>query len=98
MAKQNDVAFLIRGLRAERGESLRSAAKHLGVDASHLARLESGEKQMSSSLGDRVSDYYNIDSDDIHLAAGRLPEDVVSILLSHPDEIQRLRARYRNAD
>ena len=94
MAQETNVASLIKDLRKQKGESLRSAARHIGVDAAHLARIESGERQLSGSLGERVSDYYDVDPDMVEIAAGRLPRDIVSMLLAHPEEFRTLRERY----
>jgi transcriptional regulator with XRE-family HTH domain len=97
MSSESGVASLIRELREQRGESLRSAARNIGVDVAHLARIESGERQLSAALGDRVSDYYEVNSDSVHLAAGRVPPDILAILQAHPEELAALRAR-RSAD
>ena len=70
---------MIKDLREQKGESLRSAARNIGIDVAHLARVESGEKQLSSSLSDRISDYYDVDPDEVYLASRRLPPDIVSI-------------------
>lgn len=93
-SSRNEVASLLKDLREERGESLRAAAKGIGVDPGHLARLESGQKPISEPLSSRVSDYYNVDQDILFAAVGRLPSDVVRILLEHPEELSRLRSRY----
>ena len=94
MDHQGDVASLIRDLRKQKGQSLRSAARDLGVDPSHLARVESGEKALSASLGDRLSDYYDVNPDHVYIAAGRIPPDIVGILLQHPEEFEAMRKRY----
>lgn len=93
MTTQRSVSSVLRDLRTQRGESLRSAARGVGVDAAHLARIESGEKEPSGSLCARLSGYYAAEPDEIYLAAGRLPPDVVELLLQHPEEIQELRER-----
>ncbi len=94
MAQETEVASLIKKLRTQKGESLRSAARNIGVDVAHLARIESGERQLSGPLGQRVSSYYDIHPDTVELAAGRLPSDVIELLLAHPEEIDKLRNRY----
>lgn len=81
-------------MRARRGESLRTAARDLGVDASYLSRIENGERLPSEDLQDRASDYYGLDRDLLHLAAGRVPEDILRILRDNPDLLQELRDRY----
>ena len=95
MARETDIASLLRDLRLKKGESLRSAARGLGVDPSHLARVEAGDKPLSLTLGQRVTDYYNVEPDHVYVAAGTLPPDVVSILLDHPEELKRIRKMHR---
>lgn len=93
MGSEQSVASVLRELRAKRGESLRSAARGIGVDPSHLARIESGEKEPSEELRERLGRYYGAYSDEIAIASGHLPPDVVQILLAHPEEIARIRER-----
>jgi transcriptional regulator with XRE-family HTH domain len=88
------VGHLLRDLRRRRGESLRSAARELGVDAAHLSRLERGLKSASDELRDRAADYYAYSPELIDLAQGRLPGDVVEILQEHPALLNELRARF----
>ena len=73
---------------------MRSVARGVGIDVAHLARVESGEKEPSESLCGRLSNYYATQEDDIYLAAGKLPPDVVDLLIRHPEEIGRLRTQF----
>lgn len=95
-SSRNEVAELLRDLRQSKGESLRAAAKGIGVDPGHLARVEAGEKPLSNSLSERVTAHYDVRPDELHLAAGRVPPDVVAILIDHPEELDRLRKRYEH--
>jgi transcriptional regulator with XRE-family HTH domain len=94
MSEQIGIAALLRQLRTERGDSLREAARNLNVDVAHLARVEKGEKSPSLDLQHRASNYYKADPDALALAADRLPEDVVRLLLDRPELIRELRANY----
>lgn len=88
------VAQLLKAARVRRGESLRRAAESLGVDPSHLLRVESGAKPPSLELQSVASDYYGIDRDQLALASGGLPSDVVAILRDHPELLEEIRNRY----
>lgn len=92
------LAELLRTSRSERGESVRAAARNLGVAASHLSRVESGERRPSQDLRRQLSDYYGIADDDLQLAAGAVPDDVIEILRRHPELIDRLRSEYGQPD
>jgi transcriptional regulator with XRE-family HTH domain len=88
------LAELLRDLRETRGASLRAAARDLGVDPSYLSRLERGEKPASPGVLERAARYYQVEQEELALAAGALPQDVVQILRDHPELIERLRAEY----
>ena len=45
-----------------------------------------------------LSDYYDITDDDIRLAAGELPVDIIDILRRNPQLIERLRSQYGKSD
>lgn len=87
------IGAILRDLRESRGESLRQAAHDLGVDAAHLSRLERGIKTPSQDLRARAADYYDVPSDDLAVASGVLPEDIVELLLNNEGLIDELRAR-----
>ena len=92
--EKSTAAGLLRELREKQGRSLRAASGDLGVAASHLSRLERGERNMSEEFGERVADYYGVDVDAVMMAEGRIPEDVVRILRGHPEMIDEIRNRY----
>jgi transcriptional regulator with XRE-family HTH domain len=88
------VGDLLRKLRKERGQSLRGAAKDLGVDPSYLSKVERGQKPLPETLRDRATDYYETDEDQLTVASGTMPPDVARILAEHPEAIEELRRRY----
>ena len=96
MAKTPTSASLLRKLREDTGQSLRETATDLGVAASHLSRLERGEKSPSEALSEKVAEYYGVDRDLVYLNDGRIPSDVLEILKSHPEVLTELRQRYSN--
>ena len=94
MSETVDAARLLRRLRQDRGQSLRAAAGDLGVAASHLSRLERGEKSPSDDLIRRAAQYYGLDNDLVTLESGRVPPDIIDILRSRPELMGELRAKY----
>ncbi len=95
MAEGQTAANVLRDLRERQGRSLRLAAGELGVAPSHLSRIERGERSPGAKLGRKLADYYGISPDMLAIAEGRLPSDLVEILLSHPEELDRLRQLYK---
>jgi transcriptional regulator with XRE-family HTH domain len=90
-----EIGQLLRAARARRGESLRGVANHLGVSPSYLSRVEGGAKQPSSSFRAAVAQYYGLTNDDVLLAVGQVPPDVVEILRRRPDLLAEIRRRGR---
>lgn len=69
-------------------------AEDLGVAPSQLSRIERGQRGLAGGMPERMAEYYGVSSDIIALAEGRVPDDVIRILTEHPDELERLRAKY----
>lgn len=90
----SSVADVLRSAREAKGQSLRSAARELGVDPSYLSRVETGERQPSADLCQRAGSLYEIDGDSLALSAGDIPADVVEILRRHPELLVEIRVRY----
>jgi transcriptional regulator with XRE-family HTH domain len=85
---------LLRRLREDAGVSLRGAAADIGVAPSFLSRVERGERALSPDLRQRVANYYDVDEEDLELASGQIPDDIVAILRTNPTLIDDLRMRF----
>jgi transcriptional regulator with XRE-family HTH domain len=92
MSSSTPIGQILRGLRGE--QSLRSAARELRVDAAYLSRVERGEQRASEALRERAAAYYEADPQQLAIAEGRLPADLLAILAAHPEAIDELRKRY----
>lgn len=88
---------VLRELRRQRGQSLREAASDLGIDSSQLSRLERGERALSRDVAERLSAYYDVPNEQIEIAAGLVPPDLLEILRRHPEAATRLRELYPDA-
>ena len=97
MSKAEPLPVLLKRLREERGKSLRAAARDLGVDPSYLYRVERGDKAASAELRERVAQFYDLPSEELKMAAGQVPDDILEILRSNPDLVARLRKEYGDA-
>ena len=94
MAAERRVADILREAREANGQSLRGAARELGVDASYLSRVESGERTPSLGLRERAESLYGLDSDRLALSAGQVPSDVLGILQRHPELLSEIRDKH----
>ena len=97
MAAERRVADILREAREANGQSLRGAARELGVDASYLSRVESGERSPSLGLRERAESLYGLDSDRLALSAGQVPADVLEILQRNPELLDEMRVKHGRA-
>jgi len=94
MSATQNAASLLRELRHQQGRSLRSAAADIGIAPSQLSRLERGRRGLAVEVSERLSEYYGVSPEIIALAQGEIPLDILRIFQEHPEELERLRARY----
>ena len=86
---------ILRRLRSDRGVGIKRLAPDLGVTYSYLSKLESGDVGPSEEFVSRVSSYFKYDKNELLLAAGKVPPDILKILQSHPqDAVEFLRQRF----
>ena len=86
---------ILRQLRSERGQGIKSLAPELGVNYSYLSKLENHTIMPSPELVGRVAEYFNYDRDHLLLSAGKVPEEILAILREHPEEaLDYLRERF----
>jgi transcriptional regulator with XRE-family HTH domain len=97
--KENEIIMefgqLLRHLRSIKGVGIKKLAPDLGVTYSYISKLETGDAAPSEQFVERVSEYFHYDSNELLLAAGKVPADVLEILRSHPqDAVNFLRDRF----
>jgi transcriptional regulator with XRE-family HTH domain len=94
MGESENAASILRSLRREQGRTLRTAAADIGVAPSQLSRIERGQRGLGSDISEKLSNYYGVSAEVIHLSQGEVPADVLRILQSHPEAMDRLRELY----
>lgn len=83
----------IKRERRVRGLTQRQVAGAVGVGVPHISKIESGRESPSDELLTRLAALFDIDSDELLLAAARMPGDLLEALATHPAEgLHHLRA------
>lgn len=86
---------LLRKLRNEKGISIKKLAPALGLDYSYISKLENFKVNPSPKVIKKLSHYFNYDSDELMLSAGKIPPDIERILKNNPKEaIDYLRRKF----
>lgn len=94
IGRSDQLGVLLRDVRQRAGESLKSSAPDLGVTYTYLSKIENGVVSPSSELLSRIATRYELDSDLLYNAAGKLPPDVTRILRQHTREVVDLLRRH----
>jgi HTH-type transcriptional regulator, competence development regulator len=89
----------LRELRVKAGLGIKKLAPELGVSYTYVSKLENNEIMPSADLVERVAHYFKCDSDHLMLSAGKVPEEILSILRKNPeDALSFLRQRFGSKD
>ena len=76
----------LKELRQQRKLSLRALAGKLKVDHAYLSRLETGSVFPSEKVIRQIARTFKLSTEELSLAAGKLPNDVATIFYEHPKE------------
>ena len=86
---------LLKLLRAKKQVSIKKLAMDMAVNYTYISKLENAKAMPSRNVVNRFSNYFNYSSDELMLAADKIPEDIQHILKTNPTEaIKYLRKRF----
>jgi transcriptional regulator with XRE-family HTH domain len=74
----------LRQLRKERAVGLKQAAPKIGVSYTYLSKLETGGQDPSDEVLAKLAHYYDVDTEVLGLMAGKLPDDILTVLQGDP--------------
>ncbi|WP_124642826.1 helix-turn-helix domain-containing protein [Amniculibacterium aquaticum] len=63
--KHTSFGELLRGLREETGQTLKTVAESLEMDTSLLAKIERNERQPTKLIISQVAEYFNVDKKEL---------------------------------
>jgi transcriptional regulator with XRE-family HTH domain len=89
--KHDSFGRLLRDKRLEKGFSLRKFAEAVGVSPTYLSQVEQGNVQPpTADRAKRMAELLGENPDEWIALAGRVPEDLPSIIQKQPTEIPEL--------
>ncbi len=86
MKKENSFGDRIRNLRGKRGVSIKNLATTLEVNYTYLSKIENNRSIPSEEFIEKLARVFNCDAEELKIRAGKIPEDIVTILREHPKE------------
>lgn len=63
--KHTSFGELLRSLREESGQTLKTVAENLQMDTSLLAKIERNERQPTKQIISQVAEYFNVDKKEL---------------------------------
>lgn len=81
----------LRLQRENKGMGLRKLAVLLGIDFSHVSRIENGHVPLPRNLLQPWAEALGCDSDELHYRAGSVPPDLQPLLTENPQLRQDVR-------
>lgn len=82
--KARSLGKFLKKLRNEKGYSIKKMASELDIDYSYLSKIENSHSLPSDELVEKLGKFFKYDSEELMVRAGRLPEDVISIISNNP--------------
>ncbi len=80
----DDFSIVFRKIRQQKGYSIKKLAPELKVGYSYLSKIENGQRSPSGRFVEKVAAFFGYDKEDLMLRAGKIPDDVLSILRNNP--------------
>ena len=65
LKKHTSFGELLRSLREETGQTLKTVAKNLQMDTSLLAKIERNERHPTKQIISQVAEYFNVDKKEL---------------------------------
>ena len=65
LKKNTSFGELLRSLREETGQTLKTVAENLQMDTSLLAKIERNERQPTKQIISQVAEYFNVDKKEL---------------------------------
>lgn len=87
-----NLADYVKSLRVKRGYTLSYVCSRIGISISHLHDIENGnQKRPKLDVLRSISDFYNVDEDNLISLAQKIPRDVYWKIVNNPQLIQMIR-------
>ena len=90
-----DFSVLLKDLRTKKGKSIKKLASEVGLNYTYISKLENAKVKPSLKVIDKFSYYFNYSTEELMIAAGKIPKDIEKILKGNPKEaIRYLRSKF----
>lgn len=85
----------IKQRRLEKGLTQRDLAEAAGITVPYMSKIEADRETPTDEKLERIANQLGLNADELILAAGRLPEDVMERLTADPEKALEFLRRVR---
>jgi transcriptional regulator with XRE-family HTH domain len=94
--KKHSFGKILKDLRKKKGLSIKKLGSELDITYSYISKLENCKSIPSNEFIEKVADHFGYDPEELLIRAGKIPEDILSILSNNPIEaIEFLRNKFQ---
>lgn len=76
----------------------RELAEEVGVGVPHISKIEAGRERPSDELLERIANLFDVEADELLLAARRLPEELLDGFAADPSRALAFLRTWREAE
>jgi|GEM_PF-415814 len=92
-----NIGSILRRERKRKKLSIKKLASIIGIDYSYVSKFESNKAMPSEELITKLCALYNLDTKEMLIRTGRLPDDIKAVISEHPFEAcNLLKNKFRN--
>ncbi len=77
---------VLKELRKRKGLSIKRLSSHLDVNYSYISKLENNHTNPSEAFIFKIAEVFDYDREELLLRAGKVPNDLLEILINNPKE------------
>jgi transcriptional regulator with XRE-family HTH domain len=87
--KRNErpIGMVLRDLREKKGLGIKTVGKELAVSYSYLSKIENGHRTPNNEFLQRLSNLYEVDSEELIALIAGLPPDIQTIIQTHGKDV-----------
>lgn len=86
---------ILKKIRKSKGIGIKKLSSRLNISHGYISKIENNKSLPSEEFIRKISEIFDYDMEELMIRAGRIPEDILSILRENPKEAAKyLRNRF----
>lgn len=77
----------LKDLRYQKGVGIKKLAPEIGLNYTYISKLENDKSLPSEEVIGKISKYFDCDKQELMLAAGKIPDELIKIIQDNPQEV-----------